>query len=81
MLSQTNKKKLSRKSRLAMNRLTLNRPANLRLAKPAKRRVSYNIRIAPVTVLIDRQGRIRATGLRVEQLGNALEMLLAEQAG
>ncbi|MEM6472287.1 MAG: redoxin domain-containing protein [Planctomycetota bacterium] len=42
---------------------------------------SYNIRIAPVTVLIDRQGRIRATGLRVEQLGDALEMLLAEQAG
>ncbi|MEM1070709.1 MAG: redoxin domain-containing protein [Planctomycetota bacterium] len=42
---------------------------------------SYNIRIAPVTVLIDRQGRIRATGLRVEQLGNALEMLLAEPAG
>lgn len=42
---------------------------------------NYHIRIAPVTVLIDRQGRIRATGLRVNQLGDALDLMLAEQGG
>ncbi len=41
----------------------------------------YHIRIAPVTVLVDRQGRIRATGLKLEQLSRALDMLLSEQAG
>ncbi|MEO1616571.1 MAG: redoxin domain-containing protein [Planctomycetota bacterium] len=42
---------------------------------------SYHIRIAPVTVLIDRKGRIRATGIRLDQLGDALDLLLSEQAG
>ncbi|MCA9136828.1 MAG: redoxin family protein [Planctomycetales bacterium] len=42
---------------------------------------SYHVRVAPVTVVIDRNGRIRATGLKLEQLGNALNMLLSEQAG
>jgi thiol-disulfide isomerase/thioredoxin len=41
----------------------------------------YHVRIAPVTVVIDRKGRIRATGLKLEQLGEALNMLLSEQAG
>lgn len=42
---------------------------------------SYHVRVAPVTVVIDRKGRIRATGLKIEQLGDALNMLLSEQAG
>ncbi|MEC7407223.1 MAG: hypothetical protein VYB72_00305, partial [Planctomycetota bacterium] len=39
---------------------------------------SYSVRVSPVTVLIDRQGRIRATGLRMDKLGDAIESLLAE---
>ncbi len=42
---------------------------------------SYHVRVAPVTVIVDRNGRIRATGLKMEQLGAALNLLLAEQAG
>ena len=38
----------------------------------------YSVRVAPVTVLIDRQGLIRATGLRMDKLGDAIESLLAE---
>lgn len=41
----------------------------------------YHVRIAPVTVVIDRKGRIRATGLKLEELDKALNMLLSEQAG
>lgn len=41
----------------------------------------YHIRFAPVTVVIDRQGRIRATGLKLEKLNEALEVLLSESAG
>lgn len=39
---------------------------------------SYSVRVSPVTVLIDRQGLIRATGLRMDKLGDAIESLLAE---
>lgn len=42
---------------------------------------SYHVRVAPVTVVVDRNGRIRATGLKLEQLGEALNLLLAERAG
>lgn len=42
--------------------------------------MGYHVRIAPVTVLIDREGRIRATGLKLEQLSDALDVLLAERA-
>ncbi|GAB5402401.1 MAG: hypothetical protein Aurels2KO_06320 [Aureliella sp.] len=41
----------------------------------------YHVRFAPVTVVIDRQGRIRATGLKLEKLSEALEVLLSESAG
>ncbi|WP_442509234.1 redoxin family protein [Novipirellula sp. SH528] len=40
----------------------------------------YHVRIAPVTVVVDRNGRIRATGLKLQQLDNALNLLLAERA-
>ena len=42
---------------------------------------SYNIRAFPVTVLVDRQGRIRATGIKIEKLTAAIDQLLAEPAG
>lgn len=42
---------------------------------------SYHVRVAPVTVVVDRGGSIRATGLKLEQLSKALELLLSEQAG
>ena len=42
---------------------------------------SYHVRVAPVTVIVDRNGRIRGTGLKLEQLGEALNLLLAERAG
>lgn len=41
---------------------------------------SYHVRVAPVTVVVDREGSIRATGLKLEQLNKALELLLSEQA-
>ncbi|WP_068138473.1 redoxin domain-containing protein [Roseimaritima ulvae] len=41
---------------------------------------AYHVRIAPVTVVIDRNGRIRATGLKLQQLDDALNVLLAERA-
>lgn len=41
---------------------------------------SYHVRIAPVTVVIDRDGRIRATGLKLDQLSVALDLLLSERA-
>jgi len=39
---------------------------------------AYGIRIAPVTVVIDRSGKIRATGLKLERLKAVLDKLLAE---
>ncbi|MEP3478573.1 MAG: redoxin domain-containing protein [Fuerstiella sp.] len=42
---------------------------------------SYHVRVAPVTVVVDRGGSIRATGLKLELLSKALELLLSEQAG
>lgn len=42
---------------------------------------SYHVRVAPVTVVVDRRGSIRATGLKLEQLSKALELLLSERAG
>lgn len=42
---------------------------------------SYHVRVAPVTVVVDREGSIRATGLKLELLSKALELLLSEQAG
>ncbi len=41
---------------------------------------AYHVRIAPVTVVVDRNGRIRATGLKLQQLDDALNVLLAERA-
>ncbi|TWU45714.1 Thiol-disulfide oxidoreductase ResA [Novipirellula aureliae] len=41
---------------------------------------SYHVRVAPVTLVIDRDGRIRATGLKIEKLSNALDRLLAERS-
>lgn len=41
---------------------------------------AYHVRIAPVTVVVDRNGRIRATGLKLQQLDDALNLLLAERA-
>ena len=38
----------------------------------------YGIRIAPVTVIVDRQGLIRATGLKLSNLEEAMNQLLAE---
>ena len=39
---------------------------------------SYGVRVAPVTVLLDRKGRIRATGLKLDHLGDAIDELLSE---
>jgi len=36
------------------------------------------VRVAPVTVLLDRKGRIRATGLKLDHLGDAIDELLSE---
>lgn len=41
---------------------------------------AYHVRVAPVTVVVDRNGRIRATGLKLQQLDDALNLLLAERA-
>ena len=41
---------------------------------------SYGVRIAPVTVLVDRSGNIRGTGVKIEEIRQALDTLLAEQS-
>lgn len=39
---------------------------------------AFGVRMAPVTVVIDRSGRIRATGLKLDHLKEVLDQLLSE---
>ena len=53
--------------------------ANGNIREAGRTAQSYHVRVSPVTVVVDRTGRIRATGLKQEQLGKALELLLSER--
>ncbi|TWT91950.1 redoxin family protein [Stieleria varia] len=63
------------------NAASATNPSEVQPREAGRTAQSYHVRVAPVTVVIDRKGRIRATGLKLEQLGEALNLLLAEQAG
>ena len=42
--------------------------------------MSYGVRMPAITVIIDRQGVVRGTGIRGDRLGEAIDTLLAEQS-
>ena len=42
--------------------------------------MSYGVRMPAITVIVDRQGIVRGTGIRGDRLGEAIDTLLAEQS-
>lgn len=52
----------------------------LRDSAPGVNARSYGVRFLPTTIVIDKAGKVRASGVRLDKLGEVLDRLLAERA-
>ena len=52
----------------------------LRDSAPGVNAGAYGVRFLPTTIVIDKAGKVRASGVRLDKLGEVLDRLLAERA-